>query len=114
MKTKLTKLIQCKLNQEDYESYLNKVKSSGYTQSEFLRLCILNNKTQIINPRLVNNLLSQLVTIGNNLSYIANKIDIPSIENYEQVLELLYQIKIDVQALKEFTLPHVTTDQDNY
>lgn len=107
--SKFNKLVQCKLNEEDYKKYIKKVHKSGYTQSEFFRKCILTNKTEIVDKTISNNLIRQIAWIGNNLNQIAHVLNSQQMNNsiksetWSMVINELKMIRNDIIAIKELS-----------
>ncbi len=107
--SKLNKLVQCKLSEDDYNKYLEKVHESGYNQSEYFRYCVLTNKTEIVDKTISNNLIRQLAWIGNNLNQVAHVLNSQRKSNtlnsatWEQIIDELQVIRDEVISLKEVT-----------
>lgn len=108
--SRLNKLVQCKLTEDDYNKYIEKVRDSGYTQSEFFRQCVLTNKTEIVDKTISNNLIRQLAWIGNNLNQVAHVLNSQCKANslkpatWETVIDELRIIRDEMISLKELTL----------
>lgn len=109
----LGKRVAYRLSDEDYATFIEKVKASGMTKSEFFREAILKNRTQIVARKTASEDRKRLLHIfdkaGNNLNQIAHRANREhqqgklSEHTYEQ---LLYQLETIAGYLRA-TLRHV-------
>ena len=73
--SKLSRIIRFRISEDDYSNYVDKVKQSGYNQSEFFRNIVLENKTKVINKDDGIKVVYHLNKMGNNLNQIAYKLN---------------------------------------
>lgn len=71
---RLTKPVAFRLTEKDYVAYLQKFESSGLTQSEFFRECVLTNRTQIIAKQKASSDKKRLLFIANKASNNINQL----------------------------------------
>jgi hypothetical protein len=72
---KLTHVVSQRMTEETYDLWYSKVVASGLTRSEFFRLCVLGNKTEVIAKKAASTdklrVIYQVSKAGNNLNQLA-------------------------------------------
>lgn len=88
-----------RLDESDYNKYLDKINNSGYKKSEFFRDIVLKNKTKVIHKQDAIQVIYHHNKMGNNLNQMAYKLNkaflsgIISSKLFEENLKLLNEIK---------------------
>ena len=65
--------ISCYLDDKEYMAYRNKRSKTYYSQSEYIRKCVLDKKITVIPG--VRDLIVDLKRIGNNLNQLAHRVN---------------------------------------
>ena len=65
--------ISCYLDDKEYMSYRNKRSKTYYSQSEYIRKCVLDKKITVIPG--IRDLIVDLKRIGNNLNQLTHKVN---------------------------------------
>lgn len=67
----LNKIVKFRISENDYAHYLDKVKASGFNQSEFFRTAILKNKTTVVRKEDSIKIIYHHNKMGNNINQVA-------------------------------------------
>lgn len=116
--SKLTKIINFRLSNDDYDKYMTKVMMSGYNSSEFFRNAVLENKTEILHKEDVQRLLFQLNKIGNNINQLAYRANLDNFEGkitddtYRSILSGLLPIRNKLFTMYELAVESKRTESE--
>lgn len=117
--TKLTKSIQFRLSEEDYDKYQTKVMFSGYNAIEYFRSVVLDDNAKIIVKNDPINLLYHLNKIGNSINQLAMSANINYAESkitdstYRDILNGLLPIENKLNSILTIVLGKSKNDESN-
>jgi hypothetical protein len=69
----LTERLAFRVSGEEHAALVAKAQQAGLPVSEYLRECIVGNRTQVIERSVVRALLRELSAIGNNINQLARQ-----------------------------------------
>jgi len=69
----LSERITCRFTPDELTGLVAKANKAGLSVSEYLRECIVGNRTEVIERSVVRALLRELKAIGNNLNQVARQ-----------------------------------------
>jgi hypothetical protein len=106
--SELSKVASFRLTEADYAAYRKKFESSGLTQSEFFRQCVLTNRTQVIAVSRASPEKQRLLYLfnksGNNLNQLAHRANADHLEGklsettYLAILDQLDAIAVSMKT----------------
>jgi len=108
--TKLTRTFSLRLSDDDFGTWMTKVRSSGLSSSEFFRQAVLENQSVIHQiPKLsrdVGKLIYLFAKASNNLNQLAHQANSAANKgdlNHEELMDLLHVLhSLDLNFKQEF------------
>ncbi len=82
--------VWCRLNDEEYTEFMNKVKKSGLKKEPYIRMVLKGLQPRDVPPVEYHKFMRELNAIGNNLNqiaYKANSVGFIDVKKYDEVVE---------------------------
>lgn len=90
MKEEKIKRLNCRVSEEEYNSFEKMVEKSKLTKSEFMRKSILEKDIIVIDN--IKELVLQMKAIGTNLNQLTRKVNSGEIKNIKELQEMKIEL----------------------